>query len=219
MSVAGPLEVMVKSSDETEATVPKTVTIPGGERMFSFFVNTVVDGELDDNQKAIISVFAIAFSGANAELSMIDADSTQITLTIDPSLVREDAGTNAAIGTVSVPAIPNSRVTNNLTSDGDGAEIIFPASVEITMDNTSADFPIGAFTDDTIDSDEMVTITASATDHLSDQATITITNIDTPPWVINEVRTDPADPGGDAHGHVWGCSGAGRVGRVSLPLK
>ncbi len=56
---AGPLVVQLTSSDTSEAIVPATVTIPGGQSSVSFTIAAVDDTLLDGAQTVVISSSAL----------------------------------------------------------------------------------------------------------------------------------------------------------------
>jgi subtilisin-like proprotein convertase family protein len=108
-----PASVELTSSDITEATVPAVVTIPAGENSAFFSIDAVDDNLLDGTQSVAIT----ATLGINSDVAVIDVtDVENLTLTISPGTIREDAGAGAAIGTLqrtdNESASPNLLVTS-----------------------------------------------------------------------------------------------------------
>ncbi len=82
-----PLTVTVSSSDNTEATVPGTVTIPAGQRSVTFAINAVDDTLLDGTQVVRIQAQAAGYldsSSAQSTLSVLDAESLSLTIDRTP---------------------------------------------------------------------------------------------------------------------------------------
>jgi autotransporter-associated beta strand protein len=81
---AGPLvpdgEVVVSlaSSDETELTVPATVTIPAGQLSVTFPVTAVDDGEADRTQTVTIEAVAAPFTSGTTSLLVTDDEGPKV---------------------------------------------------------------------------------------------------------------------------------------------
>jgi len=71
---SAPLSVTLISDDSTEATVPATVTIPGGQASATFFVNAVDDGFADQMQTVTIIALAGGHQSDSATLHVADVD-------------------------------------------------------------------------------------------------------------------------------------------------
>jgi subtilisin family serine protease/subtilisin-like proprotein convertase family protein len=94
------LSVSVVSSDTSELTVPSTVTIPAGSSRAFFSINAVDDTILDGTQT--VGITASLAGGTVATTQFVDVtDVESLTLTIDRSVIEEDDGTFAAVGTIS----------------------------------------------------------------------------------------------------------------------
>ncbi len=63
--ISQPLTVELQSLDETEATVPASVTIPAGQAMASFTISAVDDSLLDGDQGALIVARANGYIETN----------------------------------------------------------------------------------------------------------------------------------------------------------
>ncbi len=96
-----PLTVTLASNDISELRVPASVTIPAGSKTATFAVTVVDDTLLDGSQMVIIT--ASASVGGSAESSSVTVtvqDHEFLTLSIDKTSIREDAGAGAARVTV-----------------------------------------------------------------------------------------------------------------------
>ncbi|WP_168219024.1 tandem-95 repeat protein [Limnoglobus roseus] len=155
------LVVTLASNDTTEATVPASVTIPAGQASASFSVAAMNDTLTDGTQAVRITATAAGLT-ATANISVTD-DEPALTVTIDRASVLEQAGANAAVGTVTRANTPlDQALVVNLTSS-DTTEATVPASVTIPAGQASATFPVSGVDDTITDGPQGVTITATAT--------------------------------------------------------
>ena len=102
------LIVTLASSDPSEATVPTTVTIPGGSASVTFDIDAIDDDLLDGTQTVVISLTASGYESGSDSLDVSDHET--LSITISPSAVSENAGaarqrrpSRAAIRTTAVP--------------------------------------------------------------------------------------------------------------------
>ncbi len=128
------LTVTLTSGDTTEATVPATVTIPAGQSSATFAIDAVDDAIVDGSQTAAFTAAATSYTAGTASVSVTDNDAAALTLTINKTTFAENAGSNAATGTVTRnTADVSSALTVTLTS-GDTTEATVPATVIIPAD-------------------------------------------------------------------------------------
>ena len=140
--------VTLSSSDEDEATVPSSITIPINYASVTFFIDAVDDTIVDGTQTVTISAGATDYVDGSGILTVTDDEvfTPTLTVTIDPTSVSEAIGTAAATGTVWRNDLDLSTpVTVTLTSSDEG-EATIPTSVTIAANEASATFPI-----DTVD--------------------------------------------------------------------
>jgi subtilisin-like proprotein convertase family protein len=118
-----------------------------------------------------------------------------LALAINPSTFAENAGTNAATGTLTLTQSQTTNLIVNLSSS-DTSEATVPASVTIPANQTNATFAVAAVDDAVSDGAVGVTITATA-GSLSATAAITVTD--------NEPLLDGVTPGAPNGGDnsVW----------------
>ena len=118
-----------------------------------------------------------------------------LTLSVAPSTFPENAGPNAATGTVTLNQAPAQDLVVNLASS-DTTEATIPASVTIPAGQPSATFAVAAVDDAVSDGPVTVTITATA-GSLNATASVTVTD--------NEVALDGVTPGAPNGGDntVW----------------
>lgn len=98
-----------------------------------------------------------------------------LTLTITPSTIAENAGANAATGTVGIPTALADPLTVALFSN-DTSEATVPASVVIPAGQTSATFAVAAVDDAYSDGPQNITISATAAGHEAAAFALTVTD-------------------------------------------
>jgi len=109
------------------------------------------------------------------EITSGGGGSDDLTLSISPTSVSEAAGSNAATGTVSIPASLGTNLTVLLSSSETTAATV-PTSVVIIAGDTSAPFPIAAIDDSDSDGTQIATISASAVNYTDTSFELTVTD-------------------------------------------
>ncbi|MDX1952258.1 MAG: FG-GAP-like repeat-containing protein [Verrucomicrobiota bacterium] len=89
------LIVNLSSEDQTEITVPNTVTIPVGQRTAPFAITGVSDGAADGVQRAAVTASATGFTSGNAAVNVTDFDLPDIRVT--EITVPNNAASGAAV--------------------------------------------------------------------------------------------------------------------------
>ncbi len=166
------LNVLLVSSDTSEATVPASVTIPAGQSSTTFLISSVDDVLLDGSQAVTISASAVGYVGDNKSLEVRDVE--DLTLTIVPNEISERAG----LATASVSR-GNTDVAQELIvqlSVDDPTEITLPTSVTIPAGQSSVSFSITAIDDDLVDGTQLVNVTASHNAYQPGTARLSVTD-------------------------------------------
>lgn len=168
------LLVSLTSSDPSEARVPATVIIPGGENSVSFEISAVDDSLLDGMQTVAINASATGYSNALGSLAVTDSES--LTLSFNANSVSENGGQIAATVSRSNTdlALP---LTVNLSSSKTSKAVV-PVSVTIAPGQASATFVVDAIDNATLDGNQLVQITAVATGYASASATLEVTDFE-----------------------------------------
>lgn len=157
------LTVTLSSSDNTEASVPVTVTIPSNQ--FEIFVPLEVfdDDELDGPQTVIMSVMDVEDIGGFPFIWLNDSvevtDSERLTISLSGTIISEGA-TSPLTGTVTRGNTGGELIVNLASSDT--SELSVPAVVTIPDGEASVTFDIDAVNDSLFDGDQPVTIGVSA---------------------------------------------------------
>ncbi|MGV3772119.1 MAG: CARDB domain-containing protein [Verrucomicrobiales bacterium] len=80
-ATASQLVVNLASEDQTEATAPRTVIIPAGQRTGQFTISGVVDGQADGIQPASVIASATGFTSGRASFNVTDVDLPDLRVT------------------------------------------------------------------------------------------------------------------------------------------
>ena len=107
-------------------------------------------------------------------------------LSVVPTSFAENAGTNAATGTVTIPAVLSSNMLVTLASGNTNAATV-PATVTINAGSTNASFAVAAVDNLISDGTKTFSLTASASGYSTAQASVTVTD--------NEVSLEGVTPG------------------------
>ncbi len=195
------IDVSLASSDDTEITVPSSVTIPAGLTTVFFNMTIVDDNEIDGRQYATISASASGLVADTSDvIEILDNESKELTLNVPPSAtegddVLADHGFVHLSGTLSTP-------TDVYLSSSDNSEVELPEYVTIGANTLNASFWIRVLDDSDVDGTANVTITAwipSDNDFNAAYGTISVADNEVPPTmytlnvdVSGQGNTNPA---------------------------
>ena len=168
------LIVTLESSDITEAIVPGTVKITNGYDSATFMINPVDDSTNDGPQAVTITATADGYNPDDDTIEVLD-DEAFLEVLIDLASIGESGGTSDA----TVTRFNSTGDLEVALASLDPTEAnVEPASVIINNGQDSAVFIVNAVNDDLDDDDQVVTITATATDHFDGSDTITVIDDD-----------------------------------------
>lgn len=149
-----PLDVLLFSSDTSEATVPALVEIAAGQASSTFTVTGVDDDLLDGRRRVFITASAAGYREAPAELHVTDYET--ITISLDPSSISENGGVATATVTRH-----NSDIAQPLelrVAANDSSESVVPATITIPAGQASTTFAVNGVDDDLLDGRQAVEI-------------------------------------------------------------
>ena len=155
------LIVTLINGDNSEISIPTTVTIPAGSEEASFDIDAVDDAITDG--AVTVQITATAPNHRQSSTTIDVDDDNGLTLSASRTTINEDFGGEAAIGTVTREGDLTEPLTVNLSSSDTG-ELSVADSVTILAGETSATFAINAVDDTTVDLTQLVTLTASTAD-------------------------------------------------------
>ena len=191
--------VTLASSDETEAAVPATVTIPAGQVSATFAIDGVDDAIVDGAQSVTITATAGGFVDGTDTLDVADDDVPTLTLLIDTSAISENGGSTT--GTVARNTPTTGDLVVMLASSDETAATV-PATVTIPAGQTSAAFPITGVDDVIADGTQTVTVTGSAAGFADGADTLDVTDNEVPTLTVSIDLAEIEENGGAATGTV-----------------
>lgn len=183
LSAAAPaagLEVALSSSNPAAASVPATVTIPGGSTSVQF---TITTSKVNNNQLVTITATASATVQAAATLNVLAP--SLLSVTVSPSTVT--GGDNALLTVALNSTAPPGGAVVNLSA-APGGVVNMPASITIPAGASQATATIGT---NSVTTDTNVVITASR-GGINVNATLTVRS----PRVFSITFTPPQVVGG-----------------------
>ncbi len=169
------LIVDLVSSDNTEATVPSSVTIFAGMTSANFTISAVDDLLADGSQAVNLTASSAGYVSGQTVLSVTNDTDAAITVSILPASFGENAGPTAATGNVTLAEDTPFDLTVDLISSDPG-EATVPASVTILAGTKTIGFVVDAIDDTAVDGTQNVTIGASAMDYTSGSLVIQVTD-------------------------------------------
>ena len=172
-----PLTVLLAVDDSTEAEVPTSVTILGGDDSATFNIDAVDDDLLDGSQMVWITASNTLYVSGTDSLDVLDDET--LGLTFNDALVSENAGPAATTGTVTRPNVDNSQALVVSLHSSDTSELAVPASVTIPANESSVTFDIDSVDDRLLDGTQTVTITVSATGFFDGNANLDVADYET----------------------------------------
>lgn len=186
-STDGDLIVTITSSDTTEATVTKNVTIKDGTTSAEFTINGADDSTYDGDQSVKITATATAYTSATNTITVTDdEEDTPLTLSIADVTAYENAGSKAFTFVVTLSKVYSYAVTvqyatSNGTATAGSDYKAVSGKVTIAAGQTTAKIVIPVYGDSATEANETFYVTLSNPTYASladSKATGTIKNDD-----------------------------------------
>jgi len=155
-----PLTVTLVNSENSQITVPNTVTIPVGATSANFNITAVDDTLIELPKNYTIIASAAGFVSSSNTVAVIDNDGVNLTLTLAANSISENGGKVQA--TVTRNIVTNTPLEIQLSSS-DTTEATVPQTVIIPANQASATFEIKGVDDTILDGTQGVIITAKPT--------------------------------------------------------
>lgn len=207
--LTNPVLVNLSSGDPAEASVPASVTIPGGAASKTFDVSGVADSVVDGDQVITLSAFLAGYETGSTTVTVTDEDGERLVLATGEYFNESD-------GSVFATLLREGDLTSPLTvslASGDTSEATVPATVVIPKGATTHEFLFNIVNDAQVDGYQILSITASAAGYMDGVATFTVIDDEGPRYsytkldVYGENLPDTASTWycvrADATGLVW----------------
>ncbi len=156
---AANITVALNASAPADILVPATVVIPAGQTSAVFFITVVDDNRVDRTQNVTLTADVPNWSGANALISVVDNEPTNLTVTL-PAVVSEDAGVLTGAGSVRISGTLTNGLLVSLVSSIPG-RLAVPSTVTIPGGQLSNTFNITLLDNDLQDGNQSASVTAS----------------------------------------------------------
>lgn len=140
------LVVTLASSNARRVNPGPPVTIPAGQLQAAFTITATQNSEIQAPTQLRITASAAGSRSAEKTILLVDDDTPILTLSLDRTLVTENAGAAAAIATLTRAPASALPLTVNLTNS-DPSEAEIPATVTLPAGAASVSFPVGAVDD------------------------------------------------------------------------
>jgi len=174
------LTVSLATLTGTNLTVPASVIIPAGQSTASFSVGAVDNLVAGNSVADAVIATASGFATASAPITVLENDTTSLSLTLGAGSVNDDAGTNSVIVTVTRSANLGSALVVNLQSDTPTA-LTVPGTVTIPAGQASATFGLSPVPTSAIGDSQRVFVLASAAGYSTVSEPIEVLNVNSLP--------------------------------------
>jgi methyl coenzyme M reductase subunit C len=163
-----------------------TLTIPAGQTSGTIVVSVNGDTDVEPNETFFVNLSnpsGATIADNQGQGTILSDELPTLTVSINPASVAENAGANAATGTVTRTGPTTAALTVNLVSN-DTTEATVPATVTIPAGQVSATFAVAAVDDAVFDGTQNVTVTASAAGLTSGTASVAVTDNELPALTV-----------------------------------
>lgn len=155
-----PLTVSLFTTKSHQITLPASVVIPAGAGAASVNVPVVNNNNPEVTDNVTITASATGFILAQTNITILDDDIPQITLSINPATISEGGGPHASWGVVQLAQPVNTPIQVHISTDV-ANQVFFPAMITIPPGQVQQQFNIGAIDNSILDGDRSIQITAS----------------------------------------------------------
>ncbi|MBL8809123.1 MAG: peptidylprolyl isomerase [Planctomycetaceae bacterium] len=191
--------VVSLASTSTRVAFPATVTIPAGQSSVTFTTTPQDDAIYVGTTTFPLTAVANGFTNGQSSVSVTD-DETQpdpgLSVALSQVSVVETAGSNASTVTVTRT---NADTSQDLVVDltlSDTGRLTLPATVTIPAGQTSASVSLSTINNESVEGDDLVTLTATAAGLTNGQTTLTVVDDDTAVLTLTPAATTVAEDAG-----------------------
>jgi uncharacterized repeat protein (TIGR01451 family) len=180
-AVAADVTVGLSSSSTNLIQVPASVIIPSGQTSAVFTATILTDGQINGGQTVNITAHVQNWTDGVAAVTV--QDNVNLTITL-PATAWKNAGVLVNAGSVSMAGISVANEVISLTSSKP-AVLTVPSAVTILAGSTSNTFNITLINNGIAQSNQTVTVTASASAFTNGATSILVLNPGLPPIPSN----------------------------------
>lgn len=152
-----PLIVNVASSNPGQLLPPVSVTLVEGQFSTTFAVLAVNDLLVELDAAYTISVSAANHNGSFTNVTVLDDDLPEVTLTFASTNISEAGGPQATTGTLTRTPVTATPIYVELVGS-DNSAVLVPSLVVIPASQSSASFPVAAVDNDVLDGTKAVEV-------------------------------------------------------------
>ncbi|WP_309385876.1 MBG domain-containing protein [Cerasicoccus frondis] len=182
------------------------VVISAGSLSAPFTLNLFQDEIIEPDELLTIRAQTSTAQSNTVSVEVLDDDLPAIVLTIDKATIAEDAGENAAFGTVTRAPVSSLPLTVQLYSSDPTAATV-PSTIVIPANQSNARFPINAVDDDNFDGSQTTEISGAL---VISGETVATTD------VVSLVVTDDEEPRLELVGPASGFLPEGGEGTLTI---
>ena len=140
--------------------LPSAVVIKSGEKQVLVDI-PIINDDIPSNDEGIeLKASAEGYDIAKSLFILTDDDVPAIEMTLQPSIISEDAGSEAIHAIITRKNVVDNKITLRLSDDGDGA-VFYNNTITMEKGVTEVTVPIGVKDNDKVDGTREVNLTAA----------------------------------------------------------
>jgi subtilase family serine protease len=191
-NLSGSLTVTVTSSDTNKLVAPSTVTISAGQSSAAFNLTLRQDGIVDSDKLVTVTATSAGFIPGMGTITVINTDLPRLSLSVEVPSIPEGFTTPV---TVMRDDVSDQELTVTLVSSSPGS-LLVPGTVSIPAKSNALTFAVLAIEDTIVQQLRTFTITASAGQHDSASAHLSIVDNDLPAITLELASTNISEGAG-----------------------
>lgn len=173
-----PVTIFLSSSDTSEATVPASAVIPGGQDSVLVGVNVQDDAILDGTVSVQLTASATGYQNGSSSMNVLDHETIALSLATT-ELAEGGTGTTGNISLSFAAPVGGFTV---LLSTSPTLQASFPAQVVFATGQSNLSFPFSAIDDYGVEGLQNLTLSANGTGVMGSAVDLVISDNDLPLW-------------------------------------
>jgi len=189
-----PITVQLTNSDPTGVSLVGSVTIPAGSTSVTIGVSAVDDTLLDGTQTVQLSARFGSIESQPISIRVLDHET--VTVQLNVTQVREDAGPGAAVLRVSRSNTDLSSPLDVQLTSSDTNTASVPLSITIPAGASSLDVSVSAIDNSIVQGNRIVLLSAAAANYFGSSASLTVLDYEPLQWVEQQLvlAESPSNP-------------------------